>query len=276
MAASIPRKGVSVRHVPDEYISLFGAPARIYNRCKLSPEAPSSPDSSRAQFVSVIAIDGPVASGKSSIGRQVAERLGGYRFVDTGLMYRAVTLLALNNHDALPDEESLAQMAAQATIRLERGDGGQPVLYLNGDNVTGRLREPSIDRNVPMVSEVRGVRRAMVPHQRAMAAEGRLVMVGRDIGSEVLTDAPLKVYLTASATVRAQRRHAELTQRGDQRSLAMILEEVQERDRIDMTREVSPLLPPDPGLLPAGTLLIFTDDLSEAAVIERICAAAAS
>jgi cytidylate kinase len=222
----------------------------------------------------VITIDGPVASGKSSIGRQVAERLGGYRFVDTGLMYRAVTLLALDGHDALPDDESMTKLAAQASIRLERRDNGQPVLFLNGEDVTGRLREPSIDRNVPKVSEVRGVRQAMVPHQRAMAAEGRLVMVGRDIGSEVLTDAPLKVYLTASAAVRAQRRHAELVQRGDLRSLDMILQEVQERDRIDMTRAVSPLLPPDPHVLPAGTLLIFTDDLSEAAVVGRICDAA--
>ena len=155
----------------------------------------------------MIAIDGPVASGKSSIGRRVAERLGGYRFVDTGLMYRAVTLLALNGRDTLPDEGRLVELASAATIRLERGDQGQPVLYLNGEDVTHRLREPLIDRNVPMVSEVRGVRRAMVPHQRALASEGRLVMVGRDIGSEVLTDAPLKVYLAASARERARRRH---------------------------------------------------------------------
>ena len=204
----------------------------------------------------------------------MAERLGGYRFVDTGMMYRAVTWLALDDHTDLPDNETLASLAQGATIRLERGSDGAPVLFLNGEDVTNHLREPHIDHNVPMVSEVRGVRRAMVPHQRAMAAEGRLVMVGRDIGSEVLTDAPLKVYLTASPEVRAQRRHAELAQRGDKRSLSQILEEVLERDRIDMTREISPLLPPDPVVLPPGTFLLDTDPLSETEVVDRICDAA--
>ncbi len=204
----------------------------------------------------------------------MAEKLGGYRFVDTGMMYRAVTWLALDDHTDLPDEDTLVSMARDATIRLERGADGAPILYLNNENVTGHLRAPHIDRNVPMVSEVRGVRQAMVPHQRAMAAEGRLVMVGRDIGSEVLTDAPLKVYLTASAEERARRRHAELVVRGDRRSLEQILDEVLERDRIDMGREVSPLLPPRVDALPAGTFLLDTDNLSEDEVIERIFAAA--
>jgi cytidylate kinase len=222
-----------------------------------------------------VAIDGPVASGKSSIGRQLAELLGGYRFVDTGMMYRAVTWLALDDHMELTeDEDALEDFAQRATIRLERGEDGSPVLYLNGTNVTGYLREPYIDRNVPRVSEVRGVRRAMVPHQRAIAAEGRLVMVGRDIGSEVLTDAPLKVYLTASPEERARRRYAELKPRGDRRSLEQILDEVLARDRIDMGREVSPLLPPDPAILPEDTLLLTTDDLSEAEVVARLVAAA--
>ena len=222
-----------------------------------------------------MAIDGPVASGKSSIGRQLAELLGGYRFVDTGMMYRAVTWLALDDHMELTeDEDELAELARGATIRLERGDDGSPVLYLNGANVTGYLREPYIDRNVPKVSEVRGVRQAMVPHQRAMAAEGRLVMVGRDIGSEVLTDAPLKVYLTATPEERARRRYAELRLRGDRRSLEQILDEVLARDRVDMGRDVSPLLPPDPAILPAGTFLLETDRLSEAEVVERLVAAA--
>jgi cytidylate kinase len=107
-----------------------------------------------------------------------------------------------------------------------------------------------------------------------MAAEGRLVMVGRDIGSEVLTDASLKVYLTASAEERARRRHAELALRGDTRSLDQILEEVLERDRIDMGREVSPLLPPDPAMLPDGTLILPTDTLTEDEVVDRLYEAA--
>jgi cytidylate kinase len=241
----------------------------------VSSETPSPPGSKEPRFASVIAIDGPVASGKSSIGRRLAERLGGYRFVDTGMMYRAVTWLALDGHEDLPDDEELAALARGATIRLERRGDGSPVLFLNGEDVTGHLRDPNIDHSVPMVSEVRGVRQAMVPHQRAMAAEGRLVMVGRDIGSEVLTDAPLKVYLTASAEERARRRHAELALRGDTRSLSTILEEVLERDRIDMGREVSPLLPPDTARLPEGTLLLPTDDLTETEVVDRIYEAAA-
>lgn len=194
--------------------------------------------------------------------------------MDTGMMYRAVTWLALDGREELPDDDRLAEIARNASIRLERGPGGDPRLFLNGRDITAHLREPRIDRNVPMVSEVRGVRQAVVPHQRAMAAEGRLVMVGRDIGSEVLTDAPLKVYLTASPEERARRRHAELAARGDTRSLEQILEEVLERDRIDMTREVSPLLPPRQDALPPGTLLLQTDNLSEDEVVERLYQAA--
>ena len=215
-----------------------------------------------------------MASGKSSIGRRVAEKLGGYRFVDTGMMYRAVTWLALRGHQHLPDEEGLAELARHASIRLERGAEGTPILFLNGEDVTPHLRAPDIDHNVPLVSEVRGVRHAMVPHQRALAAEGHLVMVGRDIGSEVLTDAPLKVYLTASPEERARRRHAEFAVKGDPRSIEQILDEVLERDRIDMGREVSPLLPPRQDALPEGTFLLNTDELTETEVVDRIYDAA--
>lgn len=189
-------------------------------------------------------------------------------------MYRAITWLALDDHPDLPGDETLAALAQGASIRLERGPDGSPVLYLNGEDVTPHLRKPHIDHDVPRVSEVPGVRRAMVPHQRAMAAEGRLVMVGRDIGSEVLTDAPLKVYLTASPAERARRRHAELAARGDTRSYEQILEEVLDRDHIDMNREVSPLLPPRLDALPPATLLLETDNLTEDEVVERLYDAA--
>jgi cytidylate kinase len=243
----------------------------------LSLEISSTLDPSTSHnAASVIAIDGPVASGKSSIGRKVADRLGGYRFVDTGMMYRAITWLALNHGLDLHDEEALAALAAGVEIRLDRGRDGAPVLYLNGENVTGVLREHPIDHNVPFVSEVPGVRHAMVPHQRALAAQGRLVMVGRDIGSEVLKDAPLKVFLTASPKVRAERRHREFAAKGDPRSQAQILEEVRERDRIDEGRQISPLLNPDKNRLPAGTYLLVTDHLDEDAVVELICHAANS
>lgn len=208
------------------------------------------------------------------MGRKVAERLGGYRFVDTGMMYRAVTWLALQRGLPLDDQDALADLAAGAEIRLERGANGSPILYLDGDDVTGLLRDQPIDRNVPYVSEIRGVRQAMVPHQRAMAAQGRLVMVGRDIGSEVLRDAPLKVFLTASPEVRAGRRQAEMAARGNVRPLSDVLTEVHQRDQIDENREVSPLLNPRKAPLPDGTILIETDDLAEDEVVERICEAA--
>jgi len=222
----------------------------------------------------VIAIDGPVASGKSAVGRKVAERLGGYRFVDTGMMYRAITWLALRRGIDLDDEEALSRLARDVSIRLERGPDGAPVLFLNNENVTAYLRAPEIDRNVPHVSEVRGVRQATVPHQRAMADQGRLVMVGRDIGSEVLRDAPVKVFLTATARERARRRHAETQARGDTRSLATILEEVKQRDYVDENRDVSPLLNPDHDKMPEGTQIILTDNLTEDEVVQRICEAA--
>lgn len=208
------------------------------------------------------------------MGRKVAERLGGYRFVDTGMMYRAITWLALLQGVPLHDETALANLAASADIQLDRSSDGTPVLYLNGQNVTGVLREAPVERGVPLVSEIRGVRQAMVPHQRAMAGQGRLVMVGRDIGSEVLKDAPLKVFLTAKPEVRAERRHAEIAAKGDLRAKSVVLNEIHERDRIDETREVSPLLNPARDPLPPGTLLLETDDLSEDEVVDRICDAA--
>jgi cytidylate kinase len=254
--------------------SLFDIRGQTYNPQRLSPDTSPSDPSAGNGFASVIAIDGPVASGKSAVGRKVAEQLGGYRFVDTGMMYRAITWLAIQRGVDLEDEEALAKLAREVSIRLERGHDGSPVLFLNNQNVTSYLREPEIDRNVPHVSEVRGVRQATVPHQRAMAAQGRLVMVGRDIGSEVLPTAPVKVFLTATAQERARRRHAEMQRRGDTRSLDTILEEVKQRDYIDENRDVSPLLNPDRDPMPEGTEIILTDDLTEDEVVERICEAA--
>jgi cytidylate kinase len=250
---------------------LFDIRGETYNPDRLSPDTSPSDPLAGNGYASVIAIDGPVASGKSAVGRKVAERLGGYRFVDTGMMYRAITWLALQRGINLDDEDALSKLARDVSIRLERGPDGSPVLFLNNQNVTAFLREPEIDHNVPNVSEVRGVRQATVPHQRAMAAQGRLVMVGRDIGSEVLQDAPVKVFLTATPQERARRRHAEMQRRGDTRSLDTILEEVEERDYIDENRDVSPLLNPDRDEMPVGTQIILTDDLTEDEVVQRIC-----
>ena len=196
-------------------------------------------------------------------------RLLGYRLVDTGMMYRAITWLAMQRGVSLDDEAGLVTLAEGARIELgQPTENGGATLRLNGDDVTAQLRAPDVDRNVSLVSRLPGVRAALVRLQRALAAEGRLVMLGRDIGSVVLTDAPLKVYLDASAEVRAQRRYRELADAGRERPEAEILEELRQRDRMDTERHASPLRPAD------DALIIDTSDLTLEQVVERVREAA--
>lgn len=212
----------------------------------------------------MIAIDGPVASGKTAVGLSLARELG-YRLVDTGMMYRAVTWLALRRGLAMDDEAQLVSLARSARIELDQPnpDGG-PAIRVEGRDVTAELRSPEVDRNVSLVSRLPGVRAAMVARQRALAAEGRLIMLGRDIGTVVLTDAPVKVYLDASPEVRARRRHMEMAQAGAERPEAEILAELLQRDDMDRQRHVSPLRPaPD-------AVIIDTDNLSLEEVIARV------
>ncbi|HEX5370943.1 MAG TPA: (d)CMP kinase [Dehalococcoidia bacterium] len=248
---------------------MFAARGGTYNRSKLSPETPNPPSaSSGAQYLPVIAIDGPVASGKSAVGLMLARQLG-YRLVDTGMMYRAITWLALQRGVSVDHESALVALAENARIELgQPSAGGGATLRLNGEDVTSRLRTPDVDRNVSFVSRLPGVRAALVRLQRALAAEGRLVMLGRDIGSVVLTDAPLKVYLDASAEVRAKRRYRELADAGRERPEEEILEELRERDRMDSERHESPLRAAD------GALIIDTSDLTLEQVVERVREAA--
>ena len=252
-------------------MSDFGG--RTYNSEKLTQDRSPRPQSqtnpkSRPATVSVIAIDGPVASGKTAVGLHLARELG-YRVVDTGMMYRAITWLALNRGLDLDDEDALVALAESAIIELDQpGVGGNPTLKINGIDVTSQLRAPEVDRNVSLVSRVPGVRRAMVRRQRGLAAEGRLIMLGRDIGTVVLPDAPLKVYLDASAPVRAARRHKELAEAGINRPEAEILAELEARDKMDRERHSSPLKPAD------GAITIDTDALSLEDVIERVHEAA--
>jgi cytidylate kinase len=217
---------------------------------------------------SVIAIDGPVASGKSAVGLQLSRELG-YRLVDTGMIYRALTWLALQSHIDLEDQDALAEMARNARIELEQPDEqGRPIIRIEGTDVTDALRAPEVDRSVSFVSRVPGVRQATLELQRSLAREGNLVMLGRDIGSVVLPDAPLKIYLDASAEERARRRYRELAEAGGNRPEAEILQELLQRDEMDRNRHVSPLKPaPD-------ALIIETDDLSLEQVLERVRAAA--
>jgi cytidylate kinase len=185
------------------------------------------------------------------------------------MMYRAVTWLALEQGVSIEDEAALVALAEGARIELgQPSPNGGPTLRINGRDATHELKTPDVDRNVSFVSRLPGVRAALVRLQRAMAAEGRLVMLGRDIGSVVLTDAPLKVYLDASAEVRARRRHRELKDAGRERPEAEILDELRERDRMDTERHASPLRPAD------DALIVDTSDLTLEQVVERVREAA--
>jgi len=205
----------------------------------------------------VIAIDGPAASGKSTVGKAVADRLG-YLYFDTGAMYRAVTWLALESGVPVADEAQVTALAEAAEIDVRpavQDDGRQYSVLVDGQDVTWAIREPAVADNVSQVSAYPGVRAAMVAQQRRLASRGRMVMVGRDIGTVVLPDAPLKVYLDASAEERAQRRWLEEQARGGMRPYEAVLAEVRRRDQIDSTRAVAPLRPASDAVIVDSTAL---------------------
>ena len=195
----------------------------------------------------LIAIDGPVASGKSTLGAALAERLG-YTYFDSGAIYRALTWLALQRGVDVRDARRLAQLAREMDIAVERPDPAtadqrQYTVRLNGQDVTWSIRSPEVDRNVSAVSAHPAVRAALTAGQRRLAEGGRTVMVGRDIGTVVLPDAGLKVFLTASPEERARRRHAELEARGVPLDYESILEDLRRRDALDSGREAAPMRP---------------------------------
>lgn len=192
---------------------------------------------------SIIAIDGPAASGKSTLGLSVANELG-YLFFDTGVMYRAVTWLALKLDMDLGDEPKVTALAEQTQIEVapaSRSDGRACDVLIAGEDITWETRLPEVDANVSVVSAYRGVRAALSQQQRRIGQRGRVVMVGRDIGTVVLPEADLKIYLDATAEERAKRRTNEITARGGTVDYKEILAKVIERDRIDSTRDVAPL-----------------------------------
>jgi cytidylate kinase len=202
------------------------------------------------------------------VGLHLARELG-YRLVDTGMMYRAVTWLVLRRGVSLDDEAAVTAVAESAEFELgQPGADGVATLKIDSIDVTRELRAPEVDRNVSLVSRMPGVRQAMVRRQRELAGEGRLIMLGRDIGSVVLPDAPVKVYLDATAPVRARRRHRELAEAGVNRPEAEILQELEARDQMDRERHVSPLRPAD------DAVTIDTDALSLDEVIQRVRQAA--
>ena len=192
---------------------------------------------------SIIAIDGPAASGKSTLGLRLASALG-YLFFDSGVMYRAVTWLALDHDMKLNDEVAISALAEKTQIDVapaSKSDGRACDVLVAGRDITWETRLPDVEANVSAVSAYRRVREALSGQQRRIGKRGHVVMVGRDIGTVVLPDADLKIYLDATAEERAQRRYDEIIARGGTADHQDILAKVIERDRIDSTRAVAPL-----------------------------------
>lgn len=186
-----------------------------------------------------IAIDGPAGAGKSTIAKQVARREN-LIYIDTGAMYRAMSLLMLQNGIPLNDAEKIGQECSRAQIDISYENGEQAV-FLNGENVDAFLREERVGNAASAVSAVPRVRERLVQLQRELAESADVVMDGRDIGTVVLPDADLKIFLTASSRVRAERRYRELQEKGIEADLKIIQRDIEERDHRDMTRETSPL-----------------------------------
>lgn len=203
-----------------------------------------------------IAIDGPAGAGKSTVAKLLAGILG-YVYVDTGAMYRAVTLKALNLLVDLNNQEVLAQLARNTSVYLDLDPGGSQRVYLDGQEVTQDIRSPLISRNVSQVSAVPGVRQEMVRLQQQMALNGGVVMDGRDIGTYVLPGADYKFFLTAAIEERARRRYYELKDKGQEVDLEQLKEEIALRDRMDAGREFAPLVQaPDAILIDCSNLNI--------------------
>ncbi|MGE5594902.1 MAG: (d)CMP kinase [Hyphomicrobiales bacterium] len=213
-----------------------------------------------ANLPRTIAIDGPAASGKTTLGRALAERFG-YRFLDTGLMYRAFTLAALRAGVAPGDPGACGELAAKLDMRVVIG--ADTHIFLGDEDVTGELRSPEVEANVSAYSAIPAVRQAMVARQREVASEAMAVLAGRDIGTVVLPDAPLKFYLEASEAARAERRARQSAQWGTQQRPQESHRDITARDAIDSTRKHSPLEPA------ADAIRIDTTDLTLDEMVER-------
>jgi cytidylate kinase len=213
-----------------------------------------------------ITIDGPASSGKSTLGNMLARQLG-YLYFDTGVMYRAVTYAAIARGIPIDDEDAITLLAEQCQIEVKppsKPDGRSYDVLLDGQDVTWEIRRADVDGNVSPVSAYIGVRRALSEKQRRIGMQGNVVMVGRDIGTVILPEADMKFYIDASVEVRARRRYAELKERGVQADFESIRASIQERDRIDSTREVAPLR------ISQDAIIINTDELDVNQVFEKM------
>jgi cytidylate kinase len=184
----------------------------------------------------LIAIDGPAGSGKSTTAKLVAQRLG-YIYLDTGAMYRAITLKALTSRIPLENEEEIVRLAENSSISL----GSDGSVLLDGSDVTDEIRSAEVTRNVSLISSYPGVRKVLVEKQRVIGSRKGCVVDGRDTGTVVFPDADLKFYLTADIMERARRRQLELSESGTEMPIVQVVSELKERDFKDSTRQASPL-----------------------------------
>jgi cytidylate kinase len=217
-------------------------------------------------YPKIIAIDGPAASGKTTVANRLAGRWG-YLFFDTGVMYRAVTWLAIDKKISTKDEAAVSQLAREVQIDVlppSRQDGREYDVLADGIDVTWKIRNALVDKKVSKVSAYPEVRKALTEQQRRIGLRGEVIMVGRDIGTVVLPEADLKIYLDASVEERAKRRCKQRIDRGGEADYEQILKALKKRDRKDSTREIAPLR------AAADAVIINTDELSIDDVVSRI------
>jgi cytidylate kinase len=223
-------------------------------------------ESGVAERPCTIAIDGPSASGKSTVGELLAKRLG-YLYFDTGAMYRAVTWMALKRQIDVHDEPAVVALAHRLKIDVVQptvDDGRQYTVWADGEDITWDIRRPEVATQVSVVSAYPGVRRSLTPQQREVGRRGQVVMVGRDVGTVVLPDADLKIFLDASLEERARRRYREMVARGEEADYAEVLSGMRRRDEIDSQRQMAPLRPAE------DAVIIDTTHLGIDEVVQRV------
>ena len=215
----------------------------------------------------LIAIDGPVAVGKSSVGSLLARRLG-YVFFDTGMIYRAFTWKVLKSGISIEDKQKICQLANTTKFDFVPLQGCYLSPFIDDEDVSSKLLRPEVEAQVSLISKIALVRQTLIQEQRRLAQRGKLVMAGRDIGTVVLPWAELKIFLTASTEERARRRYEELLERGENSSLEIVLSDLKKRDDMDINRTISPLKPAE------DATIIDTENFTLEQVVDKIYARA--